>query len=914
MKNKYTRGSEWRKWDLHVHTPNTKLNNQYKQHGDDWDQFCQKINDSDVSVFGITDYFSNENYLKFIEKFKQKYPSSKKVFFPNVEFRIDSKKSNKEHIQLHVVFSNNQETVDTINIFLTRLNLVSTDDSNSTNKYCTDTDLANVGYDKAMVRVEELQEKLKKDFTEEEYLIVGVANGYGSLRPDKTDGRGAEYAKELDKKIHLFFGTSSNTEFYLNNNTGREQYALPQKAVLSGSDAHSFEDLDKKLGKQSNEDGNNSEVTWIKADPTFEGLRQIVYEPEDRVKIQELKPEEKESYQIIDKVQFIDDSFTPNEILINQNLTTIIGGKSTGKSILLRNIAETIDDDEVSKRLNEVSLAKYPKDVSGFKVVWKDNQENEKKSSSEVNKKIIYIPQSYLNRLVDKEEDKTSIDDIIKNILEQEEDVKNVFSQLESKNRDIEKIITQTIEELFYKEDDIKNLSESIKKIGDKKGIELEVKRLKQEVVDFKKKAGMGDGEIQKYNTLLEKITNSNKTQKKLEKDIKFLEDLKSKKGVEVYAESRDILNSLEQDTQKKLTNSLTKILETAREEWHHLIDVESKELEQKKINNQNELKRLEINFKPLWEKAKQSKSLSEKIKKLKEQEKKLIEIIEQEKKYELLKENYSKLIEDISTNNSQFYTDFFNAKNEILKQRSITEGQNLEFDIKVIFEKKSFQNNFINEICDQRKLNNFEEGLLQDYNYEKNQLIEDIRKIIEGILTDKLSLKSSYSKKEAITKLVQNWFVFDYKIKQNGDDMSEMSPGKKSFVLLKLLIELDDSKCPILIDQPEDDLDNRSIYLDLVKFMKTKKKERQIIIATHNPNLVVGADSECVIVANQEGSETKNNIYQFEYVQGALEDTKSKDKSKQNILFSQGINEHVCEVLEGGESAFEQRKKKYGI
>jgi hypothetical protein len=66
------------------------------------------------------------------------------------------------------------------------------------------------------------------------------------------------------------------------------------------------------------------------------------------------------------------------------------------------------------------------------------------------------------------------------------------------------------------------------------------------------------------------------------------------------------------------------------------------------------------------------------------------------------------------------------------------------------------------------------------------------------------------------------------------------MSPGKKSSVLLKLLIQLDNSLCPILLDQPEDDLDNRSIYDDLVNFIKEKKKSRQIIIATHNPNLVV--------------------------------------------------------------------------
>jgi predicted ATPase len=140
------------------------------------------------------------------------------------------------------------------------------------------------------------------------------------------------------------------------------------------------------------------------------------------------------------------------------------------------------------------------------------------------------------------------------------------------------------------------------------------------------------------------------------------------------------------------------------------------------------------------------------------------------------------------------------------------------------------------------------------------------------------------------------------------------MSPGKKSLVLLKLLIELDNSKCPILLDQPEDDLDNRSIYNDLVKFIKNKKKERQIIIVTHNANLVVGADAECVIVANQsDGDNSNNREYKFEYIQGALENTFLNENSKY-ILEQRGIQEHVCDILEGGKIAFEQRKKKYNF
>jgi predicted ATPase len=140
------------------------------------------------------------------------------------------------------------------------------------------------------------------------------------------------------------------------------------------------------------------------------------------------------------------------------------------------------------------------------------------------------------------------------------------------------------------------------------------------------------------------------------------------------------------------------------------------------------------------------------------------------------------------------------------------------------------------------------------------------------------------------------------------------MSPGKKSFVLLKLLIELDNSKCPILLDQPEDDLDNRTIYYDLVSFIRKKKKDRQIIIATHNPNLVVSADAEQVIIANQHGDKTPNKSHKFEYISGALENSFLNASDSLSTLEKQGIKEHVCDILEGGKKAFETRKNKYNI
>jgi predicted ATPase len=95
----------------------------------------------------------------------------------------------------------------------------------------------------------------------------------------------------------------------------------------------------------------------------------------------------------------------------------------------------------------------------------------------------------------------------------------------------------------------------------------------------------------------------------------------------------------------------------------------------------------------------------------------------------------------------------------------------------------------------------------------------------------------------------------------------------------------------PIIFDQPEDDLDNEFIISNLISLFKELKLYRQVIIVTHNANLVVNADAEQVIVAS-------NNDGNLSYVSGSLENS--------------SINSKICKILEGGKRAFEKRRNKY--
>lgn len=94
------------------------------------------------------------------------------------------------------------------------------------------------------------------------------------------------------------------------------------------------------------------------------------------------------------------------------------------------------------------------------------------------------------------------------------------------------------------------------------------------------------------------------------------------------------------------------------------------------------------------------------------------------------------------------------------------------------------------------------------------------------------------------------------------------------------------------------------------------KKTQRQIIIVTHNANVVLGGDAEEVIVANQDGKDTPNGTKRFEYRSGSIENNHPQvDENGRlipGILNTEGIQQHICDILEGGKIAFELRKNKY--
>lgn len=903
--NKYERGSEWRKWDLHVHTPSTKLNNNYTVEDTEestWNKFCEKIFNSDVSVLGITDYFSIDNYLNFVQIFKHKYPNSEKVFFPNIEFRLDSKNSKEQHIQLHVILDNKQTTIGKINNFLTRLELVSTDNISLTNKYCTPEDLREVGYDKAMVKFDTLKNLLHKNFSNNEYLIVGVANGYGSLRPNgPNDGRGSEYAKELDKIFDVFFGNSSNTQFFLNEKEGRKRYNLPPKPVLTGCDAHSFEALDNKLGKEfikkdSDENVSDySEITWIKSDPTFEGLRQIKFEPKERVKIQATKPEEKAGYYVIDSVELDEDNFWKDKIYLSPNLNTIIGGRSTGKSTFLRCVSKKIDSNSI---INDEFIDKH---VNGVKINWQDNELAE-------NRDIEFFPQNYMYEIAN---DSKKTDKLIERII-REKDKNEILITYEKFIENNRTIIINQINTLFKLQGEIDVLISELKEKGDKEGIEKEIKVLDAKIKSLASNYSLSEEELKEFEEISKNISQCNANIKLLDSDIIHIDKLKAKNIFDTSLEYE--FNVLSDNTRNSINDIYKTIISEAQQKWIENLERYKEIIERKKaeINdeiNNNENKEIYKNGIAYIESNQQYKELQEK---LNNERKKLSIILNIEKKLQLQENQRNELKNKIVELHKQFY----DKANELINALKL-EHSGIMINPKCILKTIELKQ-FLSERLNLRGVDrqNFVNDFVDNYELQIQHRISDF---IQNALEKNIDYKGIYADKSQPTVVAElvstNWFYISYQLIYQNDTFSDMSQGKQAFVILKLLLEFSDKKCPILIDQPEDSLDNRAIYKELVQYLKEKKKERQIIIVTHNPNVVVSADAEQIIVANQQGKDSKNKAsYKFKYVSGSLEFTKPKENNNDLILESQGIREHVCEILEGGNEAFKNREKKYSI
>lgn len=699
----------------------------------------------------------------------------------------------------------------------------------------------------------------------------------------------------------IFSSSLSDRKYFLGKGKDNKESMIEKygglKPCIHGSDAHELSTIFEPAQKR---------YCWIKADPTFNGLRQILFEPEDRVKISETKPEVKSSYHVIDHAIIHDSVFSENPIYFSDKLTCIIGGKSTGKSILLQNVASTIDSKQVSKRYENAS--RQTLNIPQMEVVWADGSISKK--GEETTHKIYYIPQTYLNRVSEEKEKKTDVDEIIQEIVFTNSTAKKRALSMEQQIKERKALVDKGILYLVQLSKDIENMEEDMLELGTRYGLSTEIEKLKTQKKKLSDELDLSEDDVEKYDYAVTQIAFYSNHQNKLRDDVAVIEEIETV----VKNTSRDSLSSTTANT---LVETVIKnIIDEANKKW-----LEQRKEIVSKLNYEAQLAKTEIEANQkvkyqLQEKIESNAAIKELTQLLQKQEQRLTEfsMLEQNKneKVQLYNELIDSLVEEVS-NFRNVHLEYANYINE----EENTLCSDLEFSVNTPLRRDELTQK-VRELFDNRSLKSHKDIINIDDITEESISIEQLKKLIEAIIKKTLPLTRNYTVESALRTLLDDWYATTYSVAMAGDTLEVMSPGKKALVLLKLLVDLAESDAPILIDQPEDDLDNRSVFDELIPFIREKKLQRQIIVVTHNANVVLGGDAEQIIIANQQGNSTPNARYKFEYRSGAIENDQpvihESLESCSGILNEKGIQQHICDILEGGERAFDLRKHKYRL
>lgn len=964
------RGSEWRKWDLHVHTP-LSIEQEYGGNTpENWERFISDLErlPSEIKVIGINDYIFIDGYKKVLDEKQKGRLSNIELILPVIELRIDkfanvSENEPFKRVNFHIIFSNELTPEIIQEQFLNSLSceyILNSDlhdksiwNGTITIKSITDLgqkiiDSSNgkingsplkIGFNSLNIPYNKLLEKLENSYLKNKFLTAVGKTEWDTMR---WDGSVAD-KKNVINRANFVFSASPTVELAVKARESLKSQSVNHK-LLHCSDAHTF--INNLQNTKEKELGHC--FTWIKADPTFEGLKQIIYEYGERVRIQDEKPDFKEDKEIIDEIRFISPSnkFRNGTIYLNPNLNVIIGGKSSGKSILLYSIAKTLLADTKDKLLfknNGEERYSIKSIDSGFdfeittKAGFSQKISDREKDDYSVIPNIKYIPQNELVKLAEPELSGKgeSLNKIVRHLIREDYDSNEKYNDFIKNVKQYDKEREELIDNYFDTLDNIQKLEAELKTKSNKEVLQTNIKTNSEKVEELNKKAGLSDEQIQQYKSIQEQQQQNQKRRDLLNSDFsqtnaflqelnKELSNLQERKNTFLQSIHKNEFRGYYQDKLKFIDDSIVQlqgliseigtIINSEGKRVFNTDNIFNKELEQinyEKSNIEEELKPYQQNE----DIKKQIRTLEEFI----ENDGKLLsEIDSLNKKIEEKRQS----IEEIKTKLFDLYKNSYNEYIDIVEQlknrtielekdglqiRGVTQFNFPKFRREIIsFTHGTYNDNDKYCILDENRSRIFET------NYD--ELISNISKMFNEIMTSEYRIKT-ISKKEAVKKLLNDYFYDYWEITYKNDKLGEMSTGKASFVILMLIIGLSKSKSPILIDQPEDNLDNRSVTKDLVSYLKMKKIERQIILVTHNANIVVNADAENVIVANQKGQNDKetNTPYQFDYINGAIENT-FKDPEEQDLLKSMGIREHITEILEGGETAFKNREKKYGF
>ncbi|MCW6675830.1 ATPase, partial [Aerococcaceae bacterium NML171108] len=542
-----SRGSEFRKWDLHVHSPYTILNNQYAKLKDgrpDIEAFISKIQDNGISAIGLTNYFNfTENDFALKDRLEGE---GIKVFF-NLEVRLSNLNDSQQLFDYHIIFDDLLDEKIIRNV-LAELKANVGDTTKSFNMLSKE----EIEH-KAYIDFQELIKKLDTDKQlNGRYLKGFLSRGYGNART-KAASLYENICLNSDFIIHSSCNNPQeckNKKCSHNNSSIDREYWLNEsgyiRPLIQSSDAHSLEQIGKKY-------------TWIKSDLTFEGLKQIKFEPEYRISLDKNKPS-------LDKDELIIDRFTyrGKDIHLSENLNSIIGGRSTGKSTLLNSIAKKLGTD--------IGESYSFEDIEQFHIYWRDGNENN-------SRKVQYIPQDYMYSLArDGEKLKKLLDEIIKS--------KGLDSSIRDYNQKCSKLNVEISRLLHQYKEILSSLDELVEPEAEEDATIERISVHKNSRERLLESMNVSKEESASFEEMNETLKKLKENSKKTKKDLEIIQTLSLSKmtiieldfnepSKEIEDKIRDLIEEINQDAQDKFDD----FLESIKSELLNLISENDKEI-----------------------------------------------------------------------------------------------------------------------------------------------------------------------------------------------------------------------------------------------------------------------------------------------------------------------------------------------
>lgn len=948
MPGDFERGSQWRKWDLHIHSPLSLLNNQYPklQGGEpDWQAFLQALESQDLAVIGITDYFTIDGY-KRVKEFKHEGRlSAIHTVLPNVEFRLATI-VDERRLNLHVIFSDEVPVADIEEHFLhdlhfyyesrpqdpdekrklkvSNLGLLGQKLIEQHENFKGHGGPVQVGAMHAVVSHEEIAQRLATDSRfKDKYLVVLTADGWDKIN---WDGQAHVVRKGLLQKSNMVFSSNQQQRLWCLGQPpyeGGEEAFLEEfqtlKPCIHGCDAHRLQEIGcpcahRGLPKHKCDDGGDEcdmRFCWIKADPTFEGLKQLLYEPEDRVVIGPEEPSPVISSLSLNRIAISgavvneDLAVADTEIDLNSQLVAVVGGKGTGKTALVDLVANCYTDRERTEDRNSFvrRIGDYRPAIN-TELEFRDGQRFRKSLGDGRffdEAQIVYIAQGELETYIGVHSDlHQRIQDLI---LESDEVKHSVLSfeaqeaaklrnaldkRLEAANRAVERHEQNTSEERVQAaarerskiETDLADIEERLKELA-----KVQSERVREEAEERQERLG-GLKARQKNLAALEEL---------LVEIGDFLEG-ELRQFNESIAAAAELMRELEiEETLSKLAypdeDTVGKVIDVVRRDIRETVtEIEKVQGEQAKMNRE-----VKAHAKLLEKRGEFRAALDEIEKKengLKIERKKLGAAVTERKEIlvELLKSvigqkrKYEEIIEAFAQN-----------KDEILAD--------IDFVAEIRFDSETLLN-AAKGVLDNRKVDIGGDGTGGS---EFEDLINLARTVADGDASEVENLVAETERLNAVLRgktkaepvtvgdlydvLYHSYMTVVPVVKYKRTTLEKLSLGQKATVLIKIYLAHGDK--PIIIDSHDDHLDNEFIMDELVRAIRRAKVNRQVILVSNNGNVVVNSDAEQIVVANRENGT-------ISYLAGSLENSE--------------IRERALRVLEGGEIAFKKRQEKYRV